>query len=1073
MMAAMACAWSAAAQTRTIHGTVLEADTDEPLIGATIMPVGGGQGGAADIDGHFVLTVPDKVKKATFSYVGFDPQTLDLKDGMVVHLKSSATNLNDVIVVAYGTANKESLTGSVAVVGAKEIEDRPVTSVTAALEGNAPGVQVNNSTGAPGSDPSIRVRGFNSINGSSAPLNVVDGVVYEGSIADLNPQDIESITVLKDAASCALYGNRGANGVILITTKRAKNVGKVDVTLTVRQGIYERMLPFYQRLGANQWMEQSLVGLANGAITSDMFDNYREAMDYYRDGAAITSYIRNNIYGVPNNELYDENGKLIPSAPLADYNDLDWWDAVARKGYRQEYNVNAAAAGEKYNVFASAGYLKEQGYLVGMDFERFNGRIQANFNPVKYLRMGVNLAAATQDSESLTAESTSDVANPFLVQIMAPVYPVYAHNEDGSIRRADGKKVYNTAGYLENNNVAFILRNDKANSSSIVLDGSVYATAVLPYGFEATVRGNLHRDRTNDTKYLNKTMGSAEGLGGLYETYSNYRSHTFMQTINWAHDYGDNHVDVLLDHENQTVYNNGFSVYNVDETFPGVYNLMNFAVNMTTNGGIAESRTESYLGRVRYNYDQRYFGEASIRRDGTSKFSPSNRWGTFWSVGASWVITREKFMQNAPWVDYLKLRAAYGSVGNNASASDYAYWALYAYGPTIDENNTLINAQLAADDLRWEATKTFDIGLDGALFNDRLNFSVGYYDKRNKDLLFNVRMPASAGTLMLSGGNATVTANVGTMLNTGWEIQLSGDIIRNRNFRWSLGIDASFLRNRILKLPYGKDQLGNPRALSEGHSVYEYYLNTWAGVDKLTGNSLYVISTDTRDYMMTDEAGKQVFDWESYNNNLENARADGHLFEIDGKYYTDRPQYATRQFQGSAIPTVYGSFNTSLQWKGLSFSALFTYALGGKTFDTNYAGLMQMSQTAQALHKDVLKSWTAAPAGMAADSPDRIDPNGIPQFNQELSTYNNETYSSRWLTTSSYLTLKNILLSYDLPHKWTDAMLLQNINVGVSIDNLFMVCARKGMNPQASWSGDQTLSFVPHRVYSLQITAKF
>lgn len=1076
MMAVLACTWSLSAQTRTYKGVVLDAANNEPLIGATIMPVGGGQGTAADMDGNFTLTVPANVKTATVSYVGYKSKTVTLSENMNIQLESESTNIDEVVVVAYGTANKESLTGSVAVVGSKEIEDRPVTSATAALEGNAPGVQVNNSTGAPGSDPEIRIRGFNSINGSSAPLTVVDGVVYGGSIADLNPNDIESMSVLKDAASCALYGNRGANGVILITTKKAKKVGKIDVTLSIRQGMYTRGLAFYDRLSANPWMEASLQGLANGAVSAGTYNTYEDALNFYRNGNMISAYAMTNIYGVPNNELFDENGKLIPSTYLPGYNnDLNWWKAMSQTGHRQEYNVNAAAAGEKYNVFASVGYLKENGYIVNSDFERFNGRIQANFNPTSYFKFGVNLSAATQESHAMNVEGEDDASNPFRSQMYAPIYPVHAHAEDGSILMENGQPVYNTAGYLESNNVAYLLRNDKAVSSSNVLDGSIYGTAIIPYGFELTVRGNMHRDKTDGYSYMNPVMGSGVAPGGaLLNQYQDFRAHTFMQSLYWEQMYGGmHHVDVLLNHENYTTRSEASYMQNVGQTFPDVYNIVNFEENMQTGGGITEVHQESYLGRARYNYDQKYFGEFSYRRDGSSKFSKDNRWGNFWSVGASWIITKENFMHQIGWIDYLKLRAAYGSVGNNASANAYAYWSLYGYGPTINGMNTLIPAQLAAYDVRWEATKTFDLALEGTLFNNRLNFTIGYFNKRNADLLFNVAQPASAGSTGISGGNSTVLTNIGTMQNIGWELSFSGDIIRTRDLVWSASIDATFLKNKILKLPNGRDILGNPRCYSEGHSVFQYYLKEWAGVDQMNGRSLYVISPNTRDFMTTDANGKQVFDQAAYDANIEDARKAGVLVEYDGKYYTYESQYATRQFTGTSIPTVYGSFNTSLSWKGLNVSMLFTYGLGGKTFDTNYASLMNMSNTANAMHHDILKAWVAAPEGMTETSPGRIDPNGVPQINSTLNNYNNEMYSTRWLTSSSYITFKNLNISYDLPKKWVNPLQMQNLNIGVSIDNVFTAAKRKGMNPQASWSGGQGLVYYPHRVYSFSITARF
>ncbi|MDE6007628.1 MAG: TonB-dependent receptor plug domain-containing protein, partial [Muribaculaceae bacterium] len=327
LVALMASVPSLLAQTQTYRGTVVDASNNEPLIGVTVMPIGGGQGVATDVEGKFILTVPSSVRRVKVSYVGFNEQTVSLSNDMIVKLVSTDTMLDDVVVVAYGTANKESLTGSVAVVGSKEIEDRPVTAVTAALEGNAPGVQVNTSVGFPGSAPDIRIRGVNTINGVSSPLYVVDGVVFEGNIADLNPADIESMSVLKDAASSALYGNRGANGVILITTKKAKGDGKVNVNLQMRQGMYNRGLPFYDRLGANDFMQVFFDGMSNWAMSQAGFSK-EEATAYMREN--IMAYANYNVYGLPANELFDENGKWTGNNPLPGYTDLDWWDAVSR-----------------------------------------------------------------------------------------------------------------------------------------------------------------------------------------------------------------------------------------------------------------------------------------------------------------------------------------------------------------------------------------------------------------------------------------------------------------------------------------------------------------------------------------------------------------------------------------------------------------------------------------------------------------------------------------------------------------------------------------------------------------------
>ena len=1100
IMTLIACSWAAMAQT-TYRGTVVDAANNEPLIGATVMPIGGGSGAATDIDGKFSITVPANVKTAKISYVGYKEQTVRLTQNMKVYLTSTDQNLDEVVVVAYGTATKESLTGSVAVVGAKEIEDRPVTSVTAALEGNAPGVQVNNSTGTPGSAPIIRIRGFNSINGDNNPLYVVDGIPFKGSINDLNPADIESMSVLKDAASCALYGNRGANGVILITTKKAKNIGKVDVTVQIRQGMYNRGLPFYDRLGANDWMQAQFDAIVNGATLNNLFNSggTRDRayyVDYYSKGAIIKEKLYLNIYGVPNDQLFvvDPNdpskatffgGEMLPGYR----GDRDWWDAISRHGNRQEYVVNASGATDKFNMFASAGYLKEQGYMLGTDFERFNGRVNANYQPTSYLRMGVNFALTQQNSETGQADSDNlDAANnPFLTQFNAPIYPYYAHDAEGNIiYDAKGNPVWNTSGsYLQGTNQGWELRLNKNNYNKTAIDANVYATAIIPYGFELTVRGQMFRSKQTFTEYNNNIVGSQAGVGMLTKEFDVYSSHTFNQALTWEHEYGDHHVDVLLSHENFNTKTTYDYILKSDQQLADNFLLNNFASEDRDASGGSQVRLESYLGRARYNYAQKYFGEFSIRRDGSSRFAKDYRWGTFWSVGASWIITKEKFMESTQnWLNYLKLRAAYGTVGNDVSAPVYSYMTLYSWSQ-YDGLGTLVPSSLGTPTLKWESTKTFDIALEGSLFNDRFNFSIGYFNKQNSDLLFRYTLPLSMGTLLggsSQGANPSVWRNVGTMQNTGWELQFGVDIIRIKDWKWNFSVDATFLKNKVTKLPDGRDLPGQNLFLGESRYIFKTY--TWAGVDQLTGQSMYYIDPESPDFLVYDDKGNKTYSKEQYEAKIKQAQDDKENILIrteDGKYYTSNFNYASRKIHGTAIPTVYGSFGTSASWKGINLSLLFTYSLGGKTMDSNYASLM--SSGTGAMHKDILKSWTAAPSNFSAEEVSdmianqtyyegRIDPKGTPQLNANYSGWNNGS-SSRFLTSASYLTLKNINVSYDFPSKWVNAMKMTGLNLGFSCDNVFIAAKRKGMNPTYGFAGGQGAYYVPARVFSFQLTAKF
>lgn len=1087
MVTLMCVSWAAIAQNRIISGTVVDAANNEPLIGATVSPIGGGQGAATDLEGSFTINVPANVKSAKISYVGYKEETVALHNGMKVRLESTSTDLTDVVVVAYGTANKESLTGSVAVVGAADIEDRPVTSVTAALEGNAPGVQVNNSVSYPGSSPSIRIRGFNSFTGAQSPLYVVDGAVYDGEIAEINPADIESMSVLKDAASCALYGNRGANGVILITTKRAKTNGKVDVNLTINQGFYNKALPFYDRLNADEWMNITYKAYAQNRFDTGDVPSLEQALAS-SGNQFITTFLNGaNIYDKQPSELFDAQGNLQGSI-LPGYTDLDWWDAISQTGYRQEYNVNASGATDKFNVFSSIGYLKENGYIMESDFSRFNGRLVANYNPVSYFKTGVNLSASYTDSEvaGVDEENYSEgtlnyTTNPFLALSYAPVQPYYRHNADGSIMRDEnGKPMYSTDGMNVGDNVAWSMRLDSNKYTTLAVNANAYATAVLPYGFEVSLRGSFFRSKQNYRGYSNNIVGSQANIGGLDVTSTSQKSYTFMQQLSWNHDYGLNNIDVFLDHENYEFSYDYQSLRLSGQLLDNKPYIGNFENRDSSNESIIKQRTESYLGRVKYNYDQKYFAEASIRRDGTSRFAKGNRWGTFWSVGAGWVISKEKFMQNVDWVNFLKLRFAYGSVGNDAAAGSYASYPLY-YMWSYDNLGNMLPTQVPADDIRWESTKTLDVALEGSLFNDRFTFSIGYYDKINSDLLYEIVRPSSAGMVFMPGANIRVLSNIGEMENYGWELQFGVDIIRNRNLTWNFTLDASFLKNKINKLPDGKDIPG--QALFQGKSLYERagYTYSWAGVDQATGNSLYKMEPDSPDYWRFNDDGSinPESTAQAYQDRVDAAKKAGSYFVIDGEEYTNSYQFAGRKTHGTSLPTVYGSFGTTLKWKGINFGMLFTYSLGGKTMNGLYNSMMSIGASgAGSLHRDILNAWTEADKVEATFDPETfeyntvIDKHGVPSTNIKQGVDNN-TASSRFLFRNDYLVLKNLAISYDFPSKWVRALKMQNINVGFSVDNLFIVTAKKGMNPQYSFSGGQGAYYMPARVFNFSLGFKF
>ncbi|MCI7089493.1 MAG: SusC/RagA family TonB-linked outer membrane protein [Prevotella sp.] len=1045
----------AMAQTK-VSGTVLSYEDNEPIVGAAVRVVGTNTGAVTDVNGKFTITCPAGKNTLSISYVGMESIEVSARANMRILLKNDAQNLDEIVVVAYGTAKKQSITGAVSSIDAKEIDKRIATSVTGALEGAAPGVQVNNTYGEPGAEPTIRIRGIGSINGSNTPLYVVDGVIYSGNISDLNSNDIQSISVLKDAASSALYGNRAAAGVVIITTKAGRSTSNSSISLKVNHGFYGRGLKEYDRLGVKDWMETSWDAMKHYAMTGSLGLGEAEAAKYATEHLA-TDVIQNNIFNADPTQLFDANGNLTASVKPG-YTDLDWEDNVERTGNRQEYNLDGNYTSDKVSVYSSIGYLKENGYIVGSDFERYTGRVNTTFTPNKWITSGLNVNASISKRHFNDNANGSYYSNPFYVaRYMAPVYPYYMHNDDGSILYDEfNQPVYDTTSpYLDNRNITYEIRKDKDESRRNVIDATAFATINLPYDFSLTVKGNMSRRTNNRTSYNNPEIGDGATNNGRLSAYNyEYNNYTMQELLNWGHDYGLHHVDVLLGHENfhyESKVNYGM---NTNMAVDDLFVMSNFLTNSYFAGYDNEYATESYLSRVRYNFDQKYFFDASWRRDGSSRFHKDNRWGNFFSLGASWNAKKENFLKDVKWIDQSRLRVSYGEVGNDAGVSYYAYQALY-YIDKNGGNPALMKQSLAANEIKWETTQTFDIALEGRLF-DRLNYSIGYFDKRSKDLLFAVRLPLSAGSYPYNEDdyNMTIYKNIGTISNRGWEIAFDYDIFKGKKFSWNVGIDATFLSNKIIKLPDGNNILSGLHNYTEGRSLYDFYTYHFVGVDQMTGNSLYTLDPEKE----------------------EAAAAAGELVEINGVKYTNDTAYGLRDFHDTALPTVYGSFHTNLSWNGLSASFLFTYSLGGKTYDGSYQSLMSTNamSSGSAIHKDALKAWNGVPEGMTETSANRIDPNGIPAMNYDRSSKNNAT-SDRWLTNASYLVCKNISLSYSLPKSILNAwnVGINGITLNAGVENLFTITARKGMNPQYSFLGGSDDTYVTSRVFNFGMTLNF
>ena len=1082
----------ALAQT-TVKGTVVTYEDNEPIIGASIQVVGATNiGTITDANGHFTLQVPAGRKTLRITYVGMEPLDVAVTDKPIrIQLRNDANNLDEVVVVAYGTQKKTSLTGSIQEVKSEEILNRPTSSVASALEGMVTGVQVNSTYGVPGEDPSIRIRGIGTVNGSSSPLYIIDGVPFGGNISDLNPQDIESMSVLKDAASAALYGNRASNGVILITTKKGKQ-GKLNMAVDIKLGTYSKGIPEYERLGTREWMEAEWLNLKNNTIAAG--DDITTAAQYATENL-VNDRLYLNIFDKPDNALFTSDGKLVSDANIKGTygEDLDWYDQAIHNGTREEYNINANGATDKSDYLFSLGYLNENGYLKTSGFDRLSGRAAVNIQPKKWFKAGLNINVTHQTYDSRYGTGDGGYTNPFMYcRNIAPIYPVHLHdvNTGEYLLDSEGNKQYDGSSYIDENGQVVNTRNqfpdrhllwenelNKDKTIRNTMNSIAYADIILPYNFTFTLKGNLNTRHSEENEYNNAIIGDGKGNNGRGKRIdTRYKNWAFQQQLHWAKEFGVHSLDALIGHENYHYTYNYLYGYKTTQVFAGVNNLNNFTEITSLYDYNDVYRTESYLGRVRYGYDNRYNVEASFRRDGSSRFAKDARWGNFWSIGGNWVISNESFMKPVDWVNYLKLRADYGEVGNDAGSGYYGYMALYnSTTPNANKGSFWIG-QLPNEDLKWETGQSWGVGLDGRLFN-LLNFSIEYFDKRNKDLLFDVYNPLSAGATSTSDAESVITKNLGTISNKGLEVSIDADLVRNRDWRVNVGADITFLKNEVVKLPeQNKDGIiDGTKKIVEGKDRYAFFTYTWEGINTKNGFSLYKFDDEKYFFNIKDADGNVTNTFGDAENGTEISADDqAALVVIDGVPYSYLTTYAKKEFHGSAIPDAYGSFHFTIGWKGLSLYTLFTYQLGGKIMDSNYSSLMSASTKPYAYHKDVLDGWTYE----QATATDAIDRDGIPQFSstplikQGLSPDLNST-SSRWLTSASYLILKNVNLSYQLPKSLVRQIDLEGITLTLACENLFTKTARKGMNPQQNFSGTQSNTFVTPRVFTFGLNVKF
>lgn len=1096
------------AYARTIQGTVIDASTDEPIVGASVFVKGTQLGASTNIDGNYTLNVPDNAKTLTVTYIGMVPQEVAITDKQVIRLEAQASNLDEVVVVAYGTQKKSSITGSISQVSAQEIERRPVSSVAQALEGATSGITVTGNYGQPGNDPSIVIRGVGTINGSTAPLYVIDGVPFGGNISDLNPDDIASMSVLKDAASAALYGNRASNGVILITTKKA-NKEKVTFNFKTSQGWYVRGVPEYQRTNAEQFMQVEY----RNRMSETLAANYKGVFSAENMAAAhdlinkeiLDDRLFTNIWNSPDDKMYsDIYGNLTSNAIKGDYaEDLDWWSQATRAGYRADYNFSGSGATEKSDYYFSLGYLEENGFMNKSGFNRFSGRAVVNVKPVSWFKAGLNLNASHQNLQNSKGNGDDDTSyvNPvYYSRYMAPIYPVHLHDAATGQYVLDGlgDRMFDTGFYedgyptrKQNSNRHCIYENILNSYRTVrnTMNGVISAEAYLPYGITAIVKGSLNTRNSAETEYSSAVIGDGADDHGRFKKTSYYRKeYSFQEQLRWNYNFDRKHyVEVLVGHENYRYMYDYEYLFKKNESFAGVEALANFATVNSLNGYKNNYATESYLARVQYNFDDKYNIEAAYRRDGSSRFAKGVRWGNFGSVGANWVFSNEDFMKQFTWLNAGKLRFDWGHVANDSGAGYYSYMSLYdsSSSGTNAGNPAFWATQIGNPELFWETGESWGVGLETRLFN-RWNFSIEFYQRVNSDLLFDLYMPLSAGSQKPKYTECVQTVNLGKIGNRGIEINTDVDIVKTKDWTFNFGMNLTTIRNRVMELPEQNREgiVSGSKLILEGKSRYSWYTYHYEGVDQMNGRASYTpnmtdyhIDLGNGNYVggtwedVKDENGNVVKD---DNGNVvqqltSTAIPEGEYFFNNGEYHVYNTTYAQKSFHGHALPQIYGAFNPSVRYKNFNLSAVVTWSLGGKILDYNYQSLMGVSTSARNYHIDILNSWYGVPEGMTEDAANRITYDVNPVISQTYSSFNNAT-SDRFLTSRDYLVLKNINATYTLPKKFVNKFSLQNVNVTFAAENLFTKTARKGLDAQQVLNGNQYNYIPSSRVFTFALS---
>lgn len=1011
------------AQRITVSGKVTAGG--EGLPGVTVAVKGSTNGTITSMDGDYSLqTEPQNT--LVFSFIGYETQEVPINGQKTINIEmhESSIAIDEVVIaVPYGTAKKSTFTGSASVIDKKIIAASQVSSVSKALQGTVAGLQSFSTSGQPGEDASIYIRGVGSANATTTPLYVVDGVPYDGALSSISSQDIASVTVLKDAAAASLYGSRAANGVIMITTKQGQNGSAPTIQLSAKYGFSSRAVRDYDQLSTNDYFMLQWEALRNSYM-----DNGQSAESAAQTASSIlattaTGGLGINPYGTQYPQPVGTDGKIVAGAtPLWDDS---WEDALSQDAHYTDISASISGGSERTKYYFSLGYLNDQGAYICSGFKRYNLRTNITTDLRKWLQVGLNVSA-THSVQDYPKQDDTAIGNIVLAARSIPsFYPVYERDLTTGEYLLDenGNRIYDYGNYRKGSyngyNFAQSMLYDKKEYKRDAASIRGYLQITPLEGLSYKMSLNIDYNSRFAHFYDNPTYGKEPLTGGVEKENVRTTGLTYNNVINWNHTFNENHDVRLMAGQEYYEYNtSNFGGSRTGVITDGYYEPDVASTLSSFYGNSDQYKLLSFFGSAEYSYQSKYFVSASVRTDGSSRFHPDHRWGTFWSFGGSWKISREKFLEEAAndWLTNLTLRASYGAQGND-NVGYYAYKALYEIGSSFGES-TLHASRLETPELSWETNLNLNVGLDFGFWSNRLNGTIEFFQRASKDLLF-------ARELVPSGGFSSIDANIGKLKNYGWEFTINGTPVLTKDWTWKLSVNATTYKNEIVELPTDV-MWQSTKKWVKGGSLYDFWLYEWAGVNPENGNPQWY-------YTDTDGSRKITEDYSSLTSD-------------------DKVK------MGSSLPKVSGGFQSDLTWRDLSLSMLFSYAIGGKLYNNDYKSMISVSGgNGSTLSKDMLNRWT--PENRYTD---------IPRLSYDQTSYFTSS-SSRWLVNRSFLRLKTVTLSYNLPEKWLHYATIKQASIFLQGENLLTFCHQQGLDPEQPINGMVSYRYPAMKTFSFGI----